>query len=129
MRIGYTSGVFDLFHYGHDNYLTECKRLCDYLIVGVDSDSRVKKIKGDQRPIETELIRLGSVSVFSDKCFIKKKTSIEYIRRYNPDFIFIPDNKKVAINNLISTEIISIPYTRSISTTMVISNLNNFPNN
>jgi cytidyltransferase-like protein len=129
MRIGYTSGVFDLFHFGHANYLTECKRLCDYLIVAVDSDTRVKKIKGIQRPIETEFIRLGNVSTLSDKCFIKKKASIEYIRRHNPDFIFIPDNKNYAINSLISAKVISIPYTHSISTTMVINNLNNLPNN
>jgi bifunctional ADP-heptose synthase (sugar kinase/adenylyltransferase) len=99
------------------------------LIVAVDSESRVKKIKGDQRPIETDLIRLGNVSAFSDKCFIKKKASIEYIRRHNPDFIFIPDNKNFVINNSISAKIISIPYTHSISTTMVISNLNNLSNN
>lgn len=123
MRIGYTSGVFDLFHFGHENYLTECKRFCDYLIVAVDSDSRVKKIKGVQRPIESEVIRLDNVSHLSDKCFIKKKASIEYIKCHKPDFIFIPDNKNAVINKSISATTIVIPYTYSISTTMAIESL------
>ncbi|TEE83062.1 hypothetical protein IPC1494_32785 [Pseudomonas aeruginosa] len=40
--LGYTSGVFDLFHQGHKIYLEKCKTLCDTLIIGVDDDSLVK---------------------------------------------------------------------------------------
>lgn len=44
-NIGYATGVFDLFHVGHLNYLKEAKKLCDYLIVGINSDSLVKEYK------------------------------------------------------------------------------------
>ena len=50
VRIGITSGVFDIFHYWHWLYLKRCKDLCDFLIVGVDCDELVKERKGKDRP-------------------------------------------------------------------------------
>lgn len=56
--VGLTSGTFDLFHDYHLRYLERCRRLCDVLIVGVDSDASVKSIKGPDRPILSEFQRL-----------------------------------------------------------------------
>lgn len=53
-RVGYTSGVFDILHPGHLEYLEKCKDYCDILIVGVNSDSSVRQNKGDKRPILDE---------------------------------------------------------------------------
>lgn len=61
MKVGLTSGCFDLIHYGHVFYLERCRALCDRLLVGVDSDSMVKAVKGDSRPIIPELERLEMI--------------------------------------------------------------------
>lgn len=56
--LGYTSGVFDLFHQGHKLYLEKCKTLCDTLIIGVDDDSLVKTNKVRivlSKPLKSEL--------------------------------------------------------------------------
>ncbi len=50
-RIGFTSGVYDLIHAGHVQFLEEAKRRCDVLIVGINSDHSVKRYKGSGRPI------------------------------------------------------------------------------
>jgi len=56
--IGFTSGVFDLFHAGHADYLEKAKALCDILIVGVNSDASVRRYKGPDRPIVPEAHRM-----------------------------------------------------------------------
>jgi cytidyltransferase-like protein len=56
--VGLTSGTFDLFHDYHLRYLERCRRLCDVLVVGVDSDASVRKVKGPDRPILSEFQRL-----------------------------------------------------------------------
>jgi rfaE bifunctional protein nucleotidyltransferase chain/domain len=53
-KIVFTNGVFDIIHRGHVEYLTEARSLGDVLIVGLNSDSSVKKIKGEKRPIVNE---------------------------------------------------------------------------
>ncbi len=52
-RIVFTNGVFDLLHVGHVRYLNEAKKIGDILVVGINSDDSVKKIKGPSRPINT----------------------------------------------------------------------------
>jgi len=56
--VGLTSGTFDLFHDYHLRYLERCRRLSDVLVIGVDSDSFVKSVKGSDRPILSEFQRL-----------------------------------------------------------------------
>jgi len=70
--IGLTSGCYDLFHNLHLAYLQRCRRMCDFLIVGVDSDDLVRKTKGPQRPIIPEHHRVNLVSALRcvDAAFI-----------------------------------------------------------
>jgi rfaE bifunctional protein nucleotidyltransferase chain/domain len=58
MRIGVTSGSFDLIHLGHVKYLARAKELCDVLIVGVDSDAKIRRRKGEDRPMVPQQERL-----------------------------------------------------------------------
>lgn len=63
--IGYTSGVFDILHAGHVDYLEQAKSHCDILVVGVNSDSSVKQYKDPGRPIIDERERAKVVSALS----------------------------------------------------------------
>ena len=50
-RIGFCNGVFDCFHAGHKHMLSDARAQCDYLIVAVNSDASVKRLKGESRPL------------------------------------------------------------------------------
>ncbi len=64
-KIVLTQGTYDMVHVGHGRYLAEAKTYGDILIVGVDSDEKVKKRKGPQRPIVPEEERLEMLTYFS----------------------------------------------------------------
>lgn len=61
MKIGFTVGVFDLFHEGHKNLLAHCVQHCDHLLVGVMNDYWVRVQKGHDRPSQSEQTRLLAV--------------------------------------------------------------------
>lgn len=60
--VGFTNGCFDLIHQGHISVITAARAECDFLIVAVNSDSSVKQLKGDSRPIQGQDSRLAIVS-------------------------------------------------------------------
>lgn len=57
LKIGFTNGCFDILHPGHLSTITKAKSLCDKLIVGLNSDSSVKNLKGNNRPVQSEAAR------------------------------------------------------------------------
>lgn len=61
-KVVFTNGVFDILHSGHVDYLTKSKFLGDILIVGINSDSSVRRIKGEKRPIINEKERALIIS-------------------------------------------------------------------
>ncbi|MGL5057905.1 MAG: adenylyltransferase/cytidyltransferase family protein, partial [Fusobacteriaceae bacterium] len=61
-KIVFTNGCFDILHVGHLAYMNEAKRQGDILIVGVNSDESVKRLKGPTRPINSELDRAEMLS-------------------------------------------------------------------
>ena len=83
-HIGYTTGVFDMFHIGHLNILKNAKRMCDYLIVGVSTDELVQQYKGN-----TPIIR------FDERLEIVK--AIRYVDKAVPQTTM---NKMEAWNEL-----------------------------
>ena len=66
-NIVFTNGCFDLLHKGHLDLLSKASTYGDILIVGLNSDSSVRKIKGKERPIENEKIRAKNLSIASRK--------------------------------------------------------------
>jgi len=61
-KIVFTNGCFDILHYGHAKYLEKAKNKGDILIVAVNSDGSVKKIKGDKRPVTPQMQRIGLIA-------------------------------------------------------------------
>jgi D-glycero-beta-D-manno-heptose 1-phosphate adenylyltransferase len=88
-KIVLANGCFDLFHAGHIRYLAGAKELGDFLIVGINSDEQVKKLKGENRPFMPEAERAEIVSALRFVDFVTifdEPTVEELIRTIRPDF-------------------------------------------
>jgi len=89
-RIVFTNGCFDILHRGHVTYLEQAKDLGDVLIVGLNSDESVSRLKGPARPINTEqdrafmLSKLGGVDYVT---IFNEKTPEELIKQIKPDIL------------------------------------------
>lgn len=98
LKIVLTSGTFDLFHIGHAQYLEKAKELGDVLIVGVDSDARVKKRKGPERPIvpEDERVLILAHSRHVDVVTLKNldDPSNHLIKLVQPDVLVVSQSTK-----------------------------------
>ena len=89
-KIVFTNGCFDIFHVGHLRYLKEISKYGDILILGVNSDASVKRLKGENRPIVSEKERaelLASLSFVSYIVLFDEDTPYEIIKRIKPDII------------------------------------------
>lgn len=89
-KIVFTNGCFDILHAGHLYSLEKAKKLGDILIVGINSDSSVKKLKGKGRPIVNEKQRSYLISGLAcvDFCVIfNEETPIKVIKAIKPDII------------------------------------------
>ncbi len=69
-KIVFTNGCFDILHSGHVQYLAEAKELGDILILGLNSDSSVKRLKGNDRPINNEIERATVLSALCTVSYI-----------------------------------------------------------
>lgn len=134
MKIGYTTGVFDLFHVGHVQLLRRAKSLCDKLIVGVTVDELVL-YKGKQSviPFEERLLVVESCR-FTDVAV--PQTSInkfDAVKKLKADYLFVGDdwydsdswNEMELELNKINCKVIYFPYHIGTSSTLVNEVLNN----
>lgn len=89
-RIVFTNGCFDILHYGHVVYLEKAKRKGDCLIVGINSDLSVKKIKGESRPVVNEFDRARVLAGLQSVDFVaifNEETPIKLIQALRPDVL------------------------------------------
>ena len=89
-KIVFTNGVFDLVHPGHIAYLNEAANLGDVLIVGLNSDQSVKRLKGESRPVNDEFSRsqLLAALFFVDAVLLfNEDTPIKLINAISPDIL------------------------------------------
>ena len=132
--IVFTNGCFDIIHRGHVEYLAKAKNLGDVLILGLNSDKSVERLKGVGRPFVSEkdrayilsqLVPVDAVSVFDEE------TPLNLIKLVMPDVLvkggdYTPDNivgRKEVVEN--GGTVVAIPLVKGLSTTGLIEKIRN----
>lgn len=134
MKIGYTCGVYDLFHVGHLNLFERCKERCDYLIVGVCTDDYVRTYKNKEPVInENDRTRIVSALKCVDKAILVSNEEVfDKVlawEKFGFNVLFSGDDWKGTERFLetekafkekgIDLEIVFFSYTQGVSTTMI----------
>jgi rfaE bifunctional protein nucleotidyltransferase chain/domain len=90
MKVIFTNGCFDILHLGHIEYLAKAANLGDVLVIGINSDLSVHRIKGDSRPINDEHSRsmvIASLKFVTAVVLFDEETPYELIKTIQPDFL------------------------------------------
>ncbi len=129
----FTNGCFDIIHRGHVEYLNQAKSLGDYLIIGVNSDNSVKKLKGEFRPINKENDRafvLDNLKAVDFVIIFNEDTPYEIIKKTLPDFLVKGGDWKeedIVGADIVKSnggKVLSLKYIKDYSTTSIIKELN-----
>lgn len=89
-KMVFTNGCFDIIHLGHVQYLSKASELGDYLVVGLNSDLSVRKLKGKNRPVQDERSRASILASFFFVDYIiifNEETPYEIIKHLQPDVL------------------------------------------
>jgi rfaE bifunctional protein nucleotidyltransferase chain/domain len=132
-RVVFTNGCFDILHLGHTTYLEAARNLGDVLMVGVNSDASVKRLKGAARPVNTEFDRASVLSALRSvdfTCIFDEDTPLELIRALQPDVLVKGGDYTLA--TIVGADIVAaqggqivvIPLVDGKSTTRIIERVN-----
>ena len=133
-KIVFTNGCFDLIHLGHIEVLARSADLGDILIIGVNTDSSIKELKGNNRPIIEENSRaqqLASLEFVDAVILFNEQTPLELIKVIKPNVITKGGdyNSEQVVGNEITVknegEVIIIPLTQGYSTTSILDKIKN----
>ena len=128
ITIGYTTGVYDLFHIGHLNLLRKAKAQCDYLIVGVSTDELVSyKHKHAVIPFEERKEIVGAIKYVDEVVTQENMNKMEAWEKYHFQVMFVGDdwkgtdkwNKIEADLNAVGAKVVYFPYTQGTSSTLI----------
>ena len=130
--IAFTNGVFDLLHKGHTSYLLEARNLGDVLVVGLNADSSVRRLKGDTRPIQNEEDRayiLASLKACDCVVIFDEDTPLDLIAALVPDILVKGGDYK--IEDIVGKDIVesnggvvkTIPLVEGKSTTGIVEKM------
>jgi len=131
-RVVFTNGVFDLLHPGHIDVLTEARGRGDHLVVGLNTDASVKRLKGQDRPIRTEAERayvLAALEAVDCVVLFPEDTPLELVLELKPDVIVkggdYSESTIVGAREVVEWggEVVVIPLTPGQSTTSIIEKL------
>lgn len=128
MKIGYTTGVFDLFHIGHLNLLRKAKEQCDYLIVGVSTDELVSyKHKQAVIPFKERKQIVGAIKYVDEVVAQENMDKMAAWERLHFNVMFVGDDWKGTPKwneyerqfKEVGVEIVYFPYTKGTSSTLI----------
>jgi len=131
-KIVFTNGCFDILHAGHVHYLNECKKYGDILIVGINSDNSVKRLKGERRPLLPLKMR---AYILSNLCAVdyvvpfEEDTPYNLIKAIKPDVLI--KGGDWSLDQIVGKDIVesyggtvlTIPFRYNISTTKIIEEI------
>jgi D-glycero-beta-D-manno-heptose 1-phosphate adenylyltransferase len=131
-KLVFTNGCFDIIHKGHVEYLSEAKSLGDYLIVGLNSDSSVKKLKGNNRPVNKQddrAVVLDNLKSVDYVIIFYEDTPFELIKKIVPDVLVKGGDWKE--NEIVGSDIVknnggsvkSLKYVPNYSTTEILKKI------
>lgn len=130
--IVFTNGCFDLMHYGHIRYLEEAKKLGDSLVVGLNSDSSVRRIKGDKRPLTQERDRarvLAALETVDLVAIFDEETPIELIKKVSPHVLVKGGDwqkDEIVGRDFVQScggKVVTVPYIKGYSTSALIEKI------
>ncbi len=126
-RIVLAGGCFDILHYGHIHFLKNAKKLGDYLIVILESDARIKKLKGDSRPFHNQLQRkeilenlrfVDEVLILNDE--MADSDYAKVVKKIAPSVIAVTKGSKTKTHaELVGAEVVEIDSIKVPSTTKI----------
>jgi D-beta-D-heptose 7-phosphate kinase/D-beta-D-heptose 1-phosphate adenosyltransferase len=131
-RIVFTNGCFDLIHYGHVRLLQQAKRKGQILVVAINSDSSVRKIKGNGRPVIPQNDRARIVAAFENVDFVtifSEPTPYRTIKALRPDVLVKGADwqaAKIVGKNFVRSyggEVLTLPFLKGRSTTGIIEKI------
>ena len=131
-RVVFTNGVFDLLHSGHIDVLTAARARGDFLIVGLNTDNSVRRLKGPQRPVRSEAERayvLAALEAVDCVVLFGEDTPLELVLELKPDVIVkggdYSESTIVGAREVVAWggEVVVIPLTPGQSTTSIIEKL------
>lgn len=132
LKVGFTNGCFDILHPGHLSVLRHAKSTCDRLIVGLNSDASVRRLKGASRPIndqKTRAVMLASLEMVDRVVVFEEDTPEELIRAIDPHVLikgadYIADDLPgAAYIKSRGGEVVLAPLVQGLSTTNIVKKL------
>lgn len=131
-KVVFTNGCFDVLHFGHVHYLLEAKKLGDILVVGLNSDDSVRRLKGPARPINGENERafvLASLSFVDYITVFEEDTPLNLIKIVQPDVLV--KGGDYALDQIVGADFVSqnggivttIPFVEGYSSSRIIEQL------
>jgi rfaE bifunctional protein nucleotidyltransferase chain/domain len=134
LSVVFTNGCFDIVHVGHVDYLEKARALGDKLILGLNSDSSVRNIKGEKRPVVTEYARarvMAALSFVDAIVLFNEDTPLRLIQTVKPDILVKGDD--YTAENIVGADFVienggsvkTVPLVKGFSTSAIIEKIKN----